>query len=167
MRSLERTSGIWWRKSRSQKANGSLHCERKCVLITVFLPMPVSVKLWYWQIMSAGDTWFLDVLKGKGLCCILLSGRCPCGPGPRRQWNSISESWEIRGSARQWDSNKIWGFHETSEAESIHTVCAGSWQRSCGSNKVADSMCWRKTIFFWYLSVMYCKRLVFDTQRFP
>lgn len=89
---------------------------------------------WFCKVLILVDKWqptvdtlFLDALKGKGLCCILLSDRCPCGLGPRRQWNGISESWEIRGSARQWDSNKIWSLHETSEAESLYTVCAGSW----------------------------------------
>lgn len=129
---------------------------------------------WFGQVVILADKWqptvntsFLDALKGKDFCCILLSDRCPCGLGPRRQWNGVSESREICGSARQWDSNKIWSFYETSEAESIYTVCAGSWQCPRGFNKVAASIYQRKTILFQYLSVRFFKSCtILDTQCF-
>lgn len=126
----------------------------------------IGVHQWFGKVLILADKWqstidtsFLGALKGKDFCYVLLSDRCPCGLGPRRQWNGISESWEICGSARQWDSSKIWSFHETSEAESLYTVCAGSWQCPCGFNKVVASIYQRKIIISQYLSVRFFKRL--------
>lgn len=99
----ERSWGTFWRKSESQGAHFGLHCERNCIWIIIFLLGPVSGLADKWRLPI--DPSFLDALKGKIFCCILLFDRCACGLGPRRQWNSVSESWEIRGSAGQWDSN--------------------------------------------------------------
>lgn len=142
---FERSSGTFWRKSRSEEAHfcpplwEKIHSDSQ-------ITDTVIIKSWLLanKCQLAIDTSSLNAFKGKDFCGILLPDRCPCGLGPRRQWNGISESREIRGSAWQWDSNKIWSFHETSEAESLHTVCAGPWQCSCGFNKVVDQSTKRK-----------------------
>lgn len=48
---FERSSGTFWRKSRSEEAHFCLHCERNCIWIIIFLLGPISglAKFWHWQ----------------------------------------------------------------------------------------------------------------------